>query len=152
MIGKRTKVQSWTVRCSRQCHMPFRIFSGASVALTFFVTAATFGTMSLWGYTTKRDLTGFGHFLFMGLIGVIIAMVANMFFQSAMINFVVSILGVLIFTGLTAWDTQKIKETYYQVGNDGTVAGKMAVMGALRLYLDFLNIFLFLLRFMGDRR
>jgi FtsH-binding integral membrane protein len=128
------------------------VYTGASVALTFFVTAATFGTMSLWGYTTKRDLTGFGHFLFMGLIGVIIAMVANMFFQSAAIDFVVSLLGVLIFTGLTAWDTQKIKDTYYQVGNDGTMAGKMAVMGALRLYLDFLNIFLFLLRFMGDRR
>jgi len=128
------------------------VYTGASVALTFFVTAATFGTMSLWGYTTKRDLTGFGHFLFMGLIGLIIAMLANMFFQSAMINFVVSILGVLIFTGLTAWDTQKIKETYYQVGSDGTMAGKMAVMGALRLYLDFLNIFLFLLRFLGDRR
>ena len=128
------------------------VYTDASIALTFFVTAATFGTMSLWGYTTKRDLTGFGHFLFMGLIGLIIAMVANMFFQSPMINFAVSILGVLIFTGLTAWDTQKIKDTYYQVGNDGTMAGKMAVMGALRLYLDFLNIFLFLLRFMGNRR
>jgi FtsH-binding integral membrane protein len=128
------------------------VYTGASVALTFFVTAATFGTMSLWGYTTKRDLTGFGHFLFMGLIGLIIAMLVNMFFQSAAVNFVVSVLGVLIFTGLTAWDTQKIKDTYYQVGNDGTMAGKMAVMGALRLYLDFLNIFLFLLRFLGDRR
>ena len=128
------------------------VYTGASVALTFFVTAATFGTMSLWGYTTKRDLTGFGHFLFMGLIGLIIAMLANMFFQSAMINFVVSILGVLIFTGLTAWDTQKIKNNYYMIGNDGTMAGKMAVMGALRLYLDFLNIFLFLLRFLGNRR
>jgi FtsH-binding integral membrane protein len=128
------------------------VYTGASVALTFFVTAATFSAMSLWGYTTSRDLTGFGNFLFMGLIGVIIASLANMFFRSPAIDFVVSLLGVLIFTGLTAWDTQKIKNTYYQVAHDGTLAGKMAVMGALSLYLDFLNIFLFLLRFLGNRR
>ena len=128
------------------------VYTGASVAMTFFVTAATFGTMSLWGYTTKRDLTGFGHFLFMGLIGILLASLANFFFKSPAINFVVSVLGVLIFTGLTAWDTQKIKNTYYQVGGDTAVAGKAAIMGALSLYLDFLNIFLFLLRFMGNRR
>ena len=128
------------------------VYTGASVAMTFFVTAATFGTMSLWGYTTKRDLTGFGHFLFMGLIGLIIASLANLFFKSPAINFVVSALGVLIFTGLTAWDTQKIKNTYDQIGGDTAVAGKAAIMGALSLYLDFLNIFLFLLRFMGNRR
>ncbi|HEU0163352.1 MAG TPA: Bax inhibitor-1/YccA family protein [Rhizomicrobium sp.] len=128
------------------------IYTGASVALTFFVTAATFGTMSLYGYTTKRDLTAFGSFLFMGLIGLLIASLANMFFQSPMVSFVVSVLGVLIFTGLTAWDTQKIKNTYYEVGHDGALAGKAAVMGALALYLDFINIFLFLLRFMGDRK
>jgi FtsH-binding integral membrane protein len=128
------------------------VYTGASVAMTFFVTAATFGTMSLWGYTTKRDLTGMGHFLMMGVIGLFIAMIANMFFKSPAINFVVSILGVVIFTGLTAWDTQKIKNTYYQVGGDVAVAGKAAIMGALSLYLDFLNIFLFLLRFMGSRR
>src|SRR5215469_9405087 len=127
-------------------------YTGASVAMTFFVTAATFGTMSLWGYTTKRDLTGFGHFLFMGLIGILLSMLANFFFKSPAINFVVSVLGVLIFTGLTAWDTQKIKNTYYMVGGDTAVAGKAAIMGALALYLDFLNIFLFLLRFMGNRR
>ena len=127
-------------------------YTGASVAMTFFVTAGTFGAMSLWGYTTKRDLTGFGSFLFMGLIGILLASLANMFFKSPVVDFVVSILGVLIFTGLTAWDTQKIKNTYYQVANDGTMAGKMAVMGALSLYLDFLNIFLFLLRFLGNRR
>lgn len=127
-------------------------YTGASVALTFFVTAATFGVMSLWGYTTKRDLTGFGHFLMMGVIGLLIAMVANIFLHSPAINFVVSVLGVLIFTGLTAWDTQKIKNTYYMVGGDTAVAGKAAIMGALALYLDFLNIFLFLLRFMGNRR
>jgi FtsH-binding integral membrane protein len=128
------------------------VYTGASVAMTFFVTAGTFGAMSLWGYTTRRDLTGFGHFLFMGLIGILIAMFANMFFKSAAINFLVSVLGVLIFTGLTAWDTQKIKNTYYMVGGDTAVAGKAAIMGALALYLDFLNIFLFLLRFMGNRR
>jgi uncharacterized protein len=128
------------------------VYTGASVAMTFFVTAATFGTMSLWGYTTKRDLTGFGNFLFMGLIGILLASLANFFFKSPAINFVVSVLGVLIFTGLTAWDTQKIKNTYYMVGGDTAVAGKAAIMGALALYLDFLNIFLFLLRFMGNRR
>jgi FtsH-binding integral membrane protein len=128
------------------------VYTGASVAMTFFVTAATFGVMSLWGYTTGRDLTGFGNFLFMGLIGVLLASLANMFFKSPAINFVVSILGVVIFTGLTAWDTQKIKNTYYMVGGDTAVAGKAAIMGALALYLDFLNIFLFLLRFMGNRR
>jgi FtsH-binding integral membrane protein len=128
------------------------VYTGASVAMTFFVTAATFGTMSLFGYTTKRDLTGFGNFLFMGLIGILLASLANFFFKSPAINFVVSVLGVLIFTGLTAWDTQKIKNTYYQVGGDTAVAGKAAIMGALALYLDFLNIFLFLLRFMGNRR
>jgi uncharacterized protein len=128
------------------------VYTGASVATTFFVTAATFGTMSLYGYTTKRDLTGFGNFLFMGLIGILLASLANFFFKSPAINFVVSILGVVIFTGLTAWDTQKIKNTYYMVGGDTAVAGKAAIMGALALYLDFLNIFLFLLRFMGNRR
>jgi uncharacterized protein len=128
------------------------VYTGASVAMTFFVTAATFGVMSLFGYTTKRDLTGFGHFLMMGVIGLVIAMVVNIFLKSSAINFMVSILGVLIFTGLTAWDTQKIKNTYYQIGGDTAVAGKAAIMGALSLYLDFLNIFLFLLRFMGNRR
>jgi FtsH-binding integral membrane protein len=127
-------------------------YTGASVAMTFFVTAGTFGAMSLYGYTTKRDLTGFGNFLFMGLIGIILASLANLFFKSPAMDFVISVLGVLIFTGLTAWDTQKIKNTYYAVGGDAAVAGKAAIMGALSLYLDFLNIFLFLLRFMGNRR
>jgi len=128
------------------------VYTGASVAMTFFVTAGAFGAMSLWGYTTKRDLTGFGSFLFMGLIGILLASLANFFFKSPAIDFVVSVLGVLIFTGLTAWDTQKIKNTYYAVGGDVAVAGKAAIMGALSLYLDFLNIFLFLLRFLGNRR
>jgi len=130
----------------------FLLYTGASIALTFFVTAATFGAMSLYGYTTSRDLTGMGNFLIMGLFGIIIASLANMFFQSGAVTFAISVLGVLIFTGLTAWDTQKIKQVYYAVGSDGAMAGKAAIMGALSLYLDFLNIFLFLLRFMGNRR
>src|SRR4051812_33448453 len=103
------------------------LYTGASVAQVFFVTSATFGAMSLWGYTTKRDLTGVGSFLFMGLIGIIIASLVNMFLQSGMMSWVISVLGVVIFTGLTAYDTQKIKESYY-VGNDGTVTGKNAIM------------------------
>jgi FtsH-binding integral membrane protein len=128
------------------------VYTGASVAMTFFVTAGTFGAMSLSGYTTKRDLTGFGNFLMMGLIGLLLASLANFFFKSPAMSCVISALGVLIFTGLTAWDTQKIKNTYYAVGGDTAAAGKAAIMGALALYLDFLNIFLFLLRFMGNRR
>jgi hypothetical protein len=126
-------------------------YTGVSVARVFFITAATFGAMSLWGYTTKRDLTGFGHFLMMGLIGIIIAMVVNIFLHSTQMNFIVSILGVGIFTGLTAYDTQNIKEMY-SVSYDGEMAGKTALMGALRLYLDFINLFMMLMRLMGDRR
>ncbi|HWA02713.1 MAG TPA: Bax inhibitor-1/YccA family protein [Rhizomicrobium sp.] len=127
------------------------IYTGASIAQVFFITAATFGSMSLWGYTTKRDLTGFGSFLFMGLIGIIIASVVNLFLQSNMMSFVISAIGVLVFTGLTAYDTQSIKEMY-SVSDDGSIAGKKAIMGALRLYLDFVNLFLMLLRLFGDRR
>ncbi len=129
----------------------FLAYTSESIVQVFFITAATFGAMSLWGYTTKRDLTGMGSFLFMGLIGIIIAMVVNIFLQSSGLSWIVSILGVLIFTGLTAYDTQKIKEMYY-VGDDGSVAGKKAIMGALRLYLDFINLFLMLLRLMGNRQ
>jgi len=128
------------------------VYTAASITQTFFVTAASFGALSLYGYTTKRDLSGMGSFLVMGLFGIILASIVNIFLKSAAINFVVSALGVVIFTGLTAWDTQKIKNTYYQIGGDTAVAGKAAIMGALSLYLDFLNIFLFLLRFMGNRR
>ncbi len=127
------------------------IYTGASVAQVFFVTSATFGAMSLYGYTTKRDLSRFGSFLFMGLIGIIIASLVNMFMQSGPLQWAITVMGVLIFTGLTAYDTQQIKETYY-VGDDGSLAGKKAIMGALRLYLDFINLFLMLLRLMGDRR
>ncbi len=129
----------------------FLAYTSESIVQVFFITAATFGAMSLWGYTTKRDLTGMGSFLFMGLIGLIIAMVVNIFMQSSGLSWIISIIGVLIFTGLTAYDTQKIKEMYY-VGDDGTVAGKKAIMGALRLYLDFINLFLMLLRLMGNRQ
>ena len=126
-------------------------FTGESVARVFAITAATFGAMSLYGYTTKRDLTGFGSFLFMGLIGVIIASLVNMFLQSSMMQFIISIIGVLVFTGLTAYDTQKIKN-YYVAQDEGTVAGKKAIMGALNLYLDFINLFFMLIQLFGNRR
>ena len=128
------------------------LYTAASVAQVFFVTSATFGAMSLWGYTTKRDLTSWGSFLFMGLIGIIIASLANLFFQSGTMSLVISIIGVIVFTGLTAYDTQKIKENYDVVSHDGTLAGKSAIMGALSLYLDFINLFIMLLRLLGDRR
>ncbi len=127
------------------------VYTGASVAETFFITAATFGAMSLWGYTTRSDLSGFGAFLFMGLIGLIIATVVNLFLMSSAMQWVISVIGVFIFTGLTAYDTQKIKESYVAY-DDGTVAGRKAIIGALSLYLDFLNLFLYLLRFLGNRR
>ncbi|HEX3429446.1 MAG TPA: Bax inhibitor-1/YccA family protein [Rhizomicrobium sp.] len=127
------------------------LYTGASVAQVFFITAATFGAMSLYGYTTKRDLSGFGSFLFMGLIGVVIASVVNIFLHSAMVTFVVSVVGVLVFTGLTAYDTQWIKESYV-ANDDGTIAGRKAIFGALKLYLDFLNLFLMLMQLLGNRR
>ena len=129
----------------------FLVYTGASIAQTFFITAATFLAMSLYGYTTRTDLTKFGSFLLMGLIGIIIAGVANLFFHSAGLQFAISIIGVIVFVGLTAWDTQRIKEMY-TAQDDGTIAGKKAIMGALALYLDFLNLFLFMLQFMGQRR
>ena len=126
-------------------------YTGASVAMTFFVTAGTFGAMSLYGYTTKRDLSGLGSFLMMGLIGLLLASLANMFFQSSAMNFVISVVGVLIFTGLTAWDTQKIKNSYFHVSGTGAIQ-HAAIMGAVTLYLDFINLFQFLLAFLGQRR
>ena len=129
----------------------FLIYAGESIARVFFITAASFGALSLWGYTTSRDLSGWGSFLFMGLIGIIIASLVNLFIGSTALQFAVSVIGVLIFAGLTAYDTQQIKEMYY-VGDDGTVAGRKAVMGALRLYLDFINLFMMLLSLFGDRR
>jgi FtsH-binding integral membrane protein len=129
----------------------FMVYTGASITRVFFISAASFGALSLWGYTTQRDLTGMGSFLIMGLFGLIIAMLVNIFLKSSGLDFVISAAGVLIFAGLTAWDTQKIKEMY-DVSDDGTVSGRKAVMGALSLYLDFINLFLMLLRLVGDRR
>ena len=129
----------------------FLSYTGASITRTFFISAASFGALSLYGYTTQRDLSPIGSFLVMGLFGLILAMVVNMFLKSTGLDFAISAIGVLIFAGLTAWDTQKIKEMY-DANDDGTISGRKAVMGALTLYLDFINLFLFLLRFMGDRR
>ena len=129
----------------------FVVYTQASIAQVFFITAATFGAMSLWGYTTKSDLTSFGHFLFMGLIGIIIASVVGFFWHSAMLQWIISVAGVLIFTGLTAYDTQSIKDSYH-AGDDAATSGRKAIFGALRLYLDFINLFLMLLRLMGNRR
>lgn len=130
----------------------FMAYTTASIFSTFLVTAGTFGAMSLYGYTTKKDLTSWGSFLFMGLIGIIIASVVNMFMQSSMMHMIITYAGVLIFVGLTAYDTQKIKEMNI-LGNEGTEEDtKEAIRGALTLYLDFINLFLMLLRLMGDRR
>jgi FtsH-binding integral membrane protein len=129
----------------------FLIYTGQSVVQTFFVTAASFGALSLYGYSTKRDLSAMGSFLMMGLFGLIIASVVNIFLASSAMQFAISVIGVLIFAGLTAYDTQRIKEMYY-AADDATTAGRKAIMGALTLYLDFINLFMFLLQFMGNRK
>ena len=129
----------------------FLVYTGASIARVFFITAGTFAAMSLYGYTTQRDLTQFGSFLFMGLIGIIIASLVNLFIASSALQFAISVIGVLVFVGLTAYDTQQIKDMYVAY-DDGQVAGKKAVMGALRLYLDFINLFMMLLQLFGTRR
>ena len=126
-------------------------FTGTSIARVFFITAGTFAAMSLYGYTTKRDLTKLGGFLFMGLIGIILASIVNIFVQSGPMAFVISIIGVLVFVGLTAYDTQTIKNMYY-AGDSDSVGSKKALMGALRLYLDFINLFILLLQLFGQRR
>jgi uncharacterized protein len=129
----------------------FLVYTGASIARVFFITAGTFGAMSFYGYVTKKDLTQFGSFLFMGLIGIVIAGLVNLFIRSNALQLTISAIGVIVFVGLTAWDTQRIKAIYLQ--GDGTmVAGKKAIMGALSLYLDFLNLFLMLVQLLGDRR
>lgn len=128
----------------------FAAYTGTSIARTFFITAATFGALSLYGYTTKKSLSGMGTFLFMGLIGLIIASVVNIFLASSMLQFITSVAGVLIFAGLTAYDTQRIKETYYMMSTGEAVA-KGAIMGAVSLYLDFVNLFMYLLQFLGNR-
>jgi uncharacterized protein len=129
----------------------FLQYTGISIARTFFITSGMFGAMSLYGYTTKKDLSGLGSFLMMGLFGVIIASVVNIFLKSSALHFAVSIVGVLVFIGLTAYDTQKIKNMY-TASDDSETASKKAIMGALQLYLDFINLFLILLQFFGNRR
>ncbi|MDR3451050.1 MAG: Bax inhibitor-1/YccA family protein [Alphaproteobacteria bacterium] len=129
----------------------FLVYTDTSVARAFFATAADFGAMALYGYATKRDLTGMGAFMMMGLLGILIASIVNIFLMSSMMQWVVSIMSILIFTGLTAYDTQRIKQSYAEsYGSDAN--NKMAVFGALSLYLDFINIFMSLLRLTGDRR
>jgi len=129
----------------------FLVYTGVSIAQTFFAVAAGFVGLSLYGYTTKRDLSGFGTFLIMGVVGLLVAMLINLFLQSPAMMFAISAIGVLLFAGLTAYDTQKVKSMYaYVAGTD--MMGKVVIMGALNLYLDFINMFMFLLSFMGDRR
>ena len=129
----------------------FIVFTGESIARTFFVTAAAFAGLSLYGYTTKRDMSGWGSFLIMGVIGLIIASIVNIFLASTALQFAVSVLGVLIFAALTAYDTQRLKNMYDFVAGDAVAAGRASIMGALQLYLDFINLFMFLLQFMGNR-
>ncbi|WP_111557396.1 Bax inhibitor-1/YccA family protein [Paracoccus sediminilitoris] len=130
----------------------FLVYTSVSIVQTFLVTAIAFAGLSLWGYTTKKDISGWGSFLIMGVIGLIVASIVNIFLQSSAMQFAISGLGVLIFAGLTAYDTQNIKNTYLQMaGSDADFIGKSAIMGALQLYLDFLNLFMFLLSFMGNR-
>jgi len=129
----------------------FLTFTGESITRVFFIASGVFGSMSLYGYTTKKDLSGWGSFLYMGLIGIIIASIVNIFVGSTAMQFAISVIGVLVFTGLTAYDTQAIKEMYAQ-GDDNATGGKKALLGALRLYLDFINLFIMLLQLFGQRR
>jgi hypothetical protein len=128
----------------------FQAYVAADIVRVFFITAATFGALSLYGYTTPRSLSAWGSFLFMGLVGLIIASVVNIFMQSDALTFAISIIGVLVFAGLTAYDTQQIKEMYFE-GDDSETSSKKAILGALRLYMDFINLFLMLLRLFGGR-
>ena len=129
----------------------FLVFTGASIARVFFITAATYAAMSLYGYTTRSDLSGFGSFLLMGLIGIVIASIINIFVGSSALQFAVSVIGVLVFVGLTAYDTQRIKQMYLE-SDTAEIADKKAVLGALALYLDFINLFMMLLQLFGQRR
>jgi hypothetical protein len=129
----------------------FLAYTAASIAQIFFITAAAFGALSLWGYTTKRDLSGWGSFLIMGVVGIVIAAIVNLFLQSSALQFAISVIGVLVFAGLTAYDTQQIKDNYYAVMGDAVAMTKGAIMGALNLYLDFINMFISLLQLFGSR-
>ncbi len=130
----------------------FLVYTGVSIAQTFFAVAAAFAGLSLWGYTTKKDLSGWGSFLIMGVVGIFVALLVNLFLRSPALDLAISAIGVLIFAGLTVYDTQKIKSMYFAVAGHGETVAKSAILGALTLYIDFINMFLFLLRFMGDRR
>ena len=130
----------------------FAVYTATSITRVFLITASTFGAMSIYGYTTKKDLTSFGSFLIMGLIGIMIASLINIFLKSSGLDFAISLLGVFIFIGLTAYDTQRIKQTYYHFAGNDEMVTKMAVMGALNLYMDFINLFIMLLRFFGERK
>lgn len=141
---------SFAVAMGLSLSMIFLVYTGESIALTFFATAGAFAGLSLYGYTTKKDLSGLGTFLIMGVVGLLIAMVLNIFLQSSALAFVISGVGVLIFAALTAYDTQRIKEQYRQLRGTEFM-GKAIIMGALNLYLDFINMFLFLLQFLGNR-
>jgi FtsH-binding integral membrane protein len=129
----------------------FFVYTEASITRVFFISAATFGALSLWGYTTRRDLSGFGTFLFMGVIGIVIASLVNLFLRSSGLDWIISVVGVGVFAGLTAYDTQRIKAAY-DPGDDAVATGRKAVLGALSLYLDFINLFMMLLRLAGNRR
>jgi FtsH-binding integral membrane protein len=129
----------------------FIVYTGESIARTFFITAASFAALSLYGYTTKRDMSGWGSFLMMGVIGLVIASIVNLFLQSSGLQFAVSVIGVLVFAALTAYDTQRLKSMYDYVAGDTVAAGRASILGALTLYLDFINLFTFLLSFMGNR-
>ena len=129
----------------------FLTYTGASITRVFFISAASFGALSLYGYTTQRDLSPMGSFMIMGLFGIIIASLVNIFLKSSGLDWAISVIGIGVFAGLTAWDTQRIKEMYDSMDDDGTM-GRKAIMGALSLYLDFINLFLMLLRVVGDRR
>ena len=130
----------------------FIMYTGESVAKVFFITAGTFGAMSIYGHTTKRDLTSMGSFLIMGVVGLLIASIANIFMQSSAMQFIISIIGVGIFTLLTAYDSQKIKALYYQTQSSAQVTQKLAIYGSFTLYMDFINLFVFLLQLLGVRR
>lgn len=129
----------------------FMIYTHTSVVRVFFITAASFGALSLWGYTTQRDLTGMGSFLVMGLFGIIIAGFVNVFLASSALQWIISVVGVLVFSGLTAWDTQRLKSEYIYGAMDGDTAERTAIMGALSLYLDFVNLFTMLIQLIGQR-
>ena len=130
----------------------FVAYTGASIARVFFISASVFGAMSLYGYTTKKDLSGMGSFLIMGLIGLIVASLVNVFLKSSAFDFALSVIGMLIFVGLTAYDSQRIKQSYYHFAGNEEMTGKAAVLGALNLYMDFINLFLMMLRLFGDRK